>query len=84
MSVEEVTEVCRLCLKNETLVWIFNTQSEIPENMKDVIFITTGVKVSELILIGDFLVIMFRMINIRCLFLMQSVNVHLGFDIGIS
>lgn len=48
MPMEEVMEVCRLCLRNENLVWIFNKQGEITENMKDVIFISTGVQVSEL------------------------------------
>lgn len=46
MSIEEVTEVCRLCLKNENLVWVFDKRFENTENMKDVIFITTGVEVS--------------------------------------
>lgn len=46
MSLDEVTEVCRLCLRNENLVWIFDEQHT--ENMKDVILITTGVEVSDL------------------------------------
>lgn len=44
MRVEELIEVCRLCLKNENLVCIFE-QSENTDSLKDVIFITTGVEV---------------------------------------
>lgn len=47
MRVEELTEVCRLCLRNENLVCIFEN-SENTENLKDVIFITTGVEVRHL------------------------------------
>lgn len=46
MSVEEVTVVCRLCLKNENLLWVFDERFENTKNMKDVIFVTTGVEVS--------------------------------------
>lgn len=44
MRVEELIEVCRLCLKKENLVCIFE-QSENTDSLKDVIFITTGVEV---------------------------------------
>lgn len=47
MRVEELTEVCRLCLKNENLVCIFE-QSVNTDSLKDVIFITTGVEVKTL------------------------------------
>lgn len=46
MCIKEITEVCRLCLKNENLVWVFDKRFETTENMRDVIFITTGVEVS--------------------------------------
>lgn len=47
MSIKELTEVCRLCLKIENLVWIFDERFE-TKDMKDVVFITTGIEVSDL------------------------------------
>lgn len=49
MSLEKVFDVCRLCSRNENLLWIFNTQFEsTEEKLKDTIFINTGVEVSKL------------------------------------
>lgn len=48
MFIEGVTEVCRLCLKSENLGSVFDLQFE-NESMTNVIFITTGVEVSELL-----------------------------------
>ncbi|KAG5879355.1 hypothetical protein JTB14_030986 [Gonioctena quinquepunctata] len=46
MDMSSVNEICRLCLSKEDLVWVFDKRfSESEDNMKDVIFITTGVEV---------------------------------------
>lgn len=49
MFEKELTEVCRLCLKPENLVWIFDKRFENTDNMRNVIFITTGVEVSDIL-----------------------------------
>ncbi|KAJ8924497.1 hypothetical protein NQ315_007294 [Exocentrus adspersus] len=41
-----LNDVCRLCLTTEDLVWVFDKRFESSDNMKDVIHITTGVKIS--------------------------------------
>lgn len=46
MSIKEITEVCRLCVKDENLVWVFDKRFDTTENMRNVIFITTGVEVN--------------------------------------
>lgn len=40
-----IKDVCRLCLTEDELVWIFDKRFESSDNMKDVIYITTGVEV---------------------------------------
>lgn len=40
----EMKDVCRLCLMTDDLVWIFDKRLE-SNDMKDVIYITTGVEV---------------------------------------
>lgn len=47
MLITEINEVCRLCLTTENLVSILNKELENHENMKNVIYVTTGVKVRE-------------------------------------
>ncbi|KAJ8943052.1 hypothetical protein NQ318_022596 [Aromia moschata] len=39
-------DICRLCLSKNNLVWIFDRRIENSENMKDVIYITTGVQIN--------------------------------------
>lgn len=41
----DMKDVCRLCLTDDDLVWIFDKRFENSDNMKDVIYITTGVEV---------------------------------------
>ncbi|CAH1992890.1 unnamed protein product [Acanthoscelides obtectus] len=41
---EDVTEVCRLCLEKKTLVWIFDTRINV-NDMKNIIHLTTGVEI---------------------------------------
>lgn len=60
MSIKEIHEVCRLCLTSESLVCIFDEKCESAENMKDLIFITTGVKVREYVQI-------YMLLSITCL-----------------
>nr|CAI5821820.1 unnamed protein product [Callosobruchus analis] len=40
---EDITEVCRLCLEKKTLVWIFDTRINV-DDMKNIIYVTTGVQ----------------------------------------
>ncbi|KAJ8943053.1 hypothetical protein NQ318_022597 [Aromia moschata] len=42
---KKLCDVCRLCLSKDNLVWIFDKRLESSENMKDVIYITTGVEI---------------------------------------
>ncbi|XP_018574416.1 uncharacterized protein LOC108913352 [Anoplophora glabripennis] len=41
-----IKDVCRLCLTEDDLVWIFDKRFESSDNMKDVIYITTGVEIT--------------------------------------
>nr|CAH7726213.1 unnamed protein product [Callosobruchus chinensis] len=43
---EDITEVCRLCLLKKTLVWIFDTRINVAD-IKNIIYVTTGVKISS-------------------------------------
>lgn len=50
MSIQDLVEVCRLCLKNDNLVSVKDKITDTGKDLKELIRITSGVEVSNFII----------------------------------